>query len=220
MEKGTKQRILDTAIRCFNERGYGNVSLQDIAREMEMSRGNLAYHFPSKDTLLETIFSQLTEKLEQERSKSRNLPSFTNLRQEIERYRLYQEEYAFIFTDSQVMSIPQIRTTLREMSNATIADNRAAIAFAIQVGNMKAEPFPGVYHQLAFVTWMLMFFWLPQRLLRGEISGEDAERTVWSMIIPHFTKKGIGVFKKYFSGDFIDHLGPPFEFSSDDVMLF
>lgn len=220
MEKGTKPRIIATAIRCFNQRGYANVSLQDLARELQISRGNLAYHFATKDILLSTIFGQLTAKLEQERRRSRNLPSFTNLRQELERYRAYQEQYAFIFTDSQVMSIPQIRTTLREMSNATIADNRGAIAFAIQVGNMRPEPFPGVYHQLAFVTWMLMFFWLPQRMLRGEVSGEDAEKTVWSMIVPHFTEKGINVFKKYYGAAFIEELGPPFEFSPEDVMLF
>lgn len=220
MEKGTKQRIIDEAIRCFNQRGYGNTSLQDIARELSISRGNLAYHFPQKDGLLQTIFKQLTAKLEFERNRSRNLPSFTNLRHEVQLYRQYQEQYAFIFTDSQVMSIPEIRTALRDMSNATIADNNAAIAFAIQVGNMKPEPFPGVYHQLAFTSWMLMFFWLPQRILRDEISGEDAEKTVWSLIVPHFTKKGIAVFQKYYGDDFLQNLGPPFAFDADDVVVF
>ncbi|MEM7038434.1 MAG: TetR/AcrR family transcriptional regulator [Bacteroidota bacterium] len=220
MEKGTKKRILDVAIRCFNERGYSNVSLQDLARELSISRGNLAYHFPAKEGLLNTIFTQLKDKLEHERSISRNLPSFTNLRQEIERYRAYQEEYAFIFTDSRVMAIPEIRAALREMSSATIADNKAAIGFAIQVGNMRPEPFPGVYHQLAFTTWMLIFFWLPQKLLRGEVTAETAEKAVWSMIIPHFTDKGIAVFKKYFGENFLEDLGPAFHINPDDVMLF
>lgn len=225
MEKGTKQRIIDEAIRCFNQKGYGNTSLQDIARELSISRGNLAYHFPQKDDLLQTIFRQLTAKLELERSRSRNLPSFTNLRHEVQLYRQYQEQYAFIFTDSQVMAIPGIRTALREMSKATIADNNAAIAFAIQVGNMKPEPFPGVYHQLAFTSWMLMFFWLPQRMLRDEsdserISVEDAEKTVWSLIVPHFTEKGIAVFKKYYGEEFLHNLGPPFAYDADDVVVF
>lgn len=225
MQKGTKQRIIDESIRCFNQHGYANVSLQDLARALNISRGNLAYHFPQKELLLQTIFQQLTAKLEQERSRSRNLPSFTNLRQEVQLYRQYQEQYAFIFTDSQVMAIPEIRQALRDMSNATIMDNRAAIAFAIQVGNMRPEPFPGVYHHLAFTSWMLMFFWLPQRLLRGEsdsdrISEDDAEKAVWSLIVPHFTEKGIKVFRKYYGDDFLENLGPPFAFNPDDVLVF
>jgi AcrR family transcriptional regulator len=220
MEKNIKQRIIDEAVDCFNARGYGNVSLQDIAKSLKISRGNLAYHFASKDLLLETIFQQMWAKIEAERKNSRNLPSFQNLRQEIDLYGHYQKKYAFIFTDSQVMIIPAIKKALREMAHATIEDNKAAIAFAIKVGNMKPEQYPGVYHQVALTTWMLMFFWLPQQILRGTTSGEDAEKTVWSMILPHFTAKGIAVFKKYYGEDFLQTLGPAFEYSGDELLVF
>jgi AcrR family transcriptional regulator len=220
MEKSIKQRIMDEAVAIFNAQGYGNSSLQDVARQLEISRGNLAYHFATKDALLEAIFQQMWAKIEAERKNSRNLPSFQNLRKDIDLYGHYQREYAFIFTDSQVMRIPAIKQALREMANATIQDNKAAIAFAIKVGNMKAEPFPGVYHQVAFTTWMLMFFWLPQQIIRGKKAEEDAEKAVWSMILPHFSAKGIAVFKKYYGEEFLQSLGSPFEFSSDELLVF
>jgi AcrR family transcriptional regulator len=220
MEKNIKQRIIDEAVELFNARGYGNVSLQDVAKQLGISRGNLAYHFANKDVLLEMIFSQMWARVEAERKNSRSLPSFQNLRQEIDLYGHYQRKYAFIFTDSQVMMIPAIKKALREMARTTIEDNKAAIAFAIKVGNMKPEPYPGVYHHVALTTWMLMFFWLPQQILRGTKSGEDAEKTVWSMILPHFTAKGIAVFKKYYGEDFLQSLGSPFEFPADELLVF
>lgn len=220
MDRNIKQRIIEEAVETFNAQGYGHTSLQDIARRLGMSRGNLAYHFASKDTLLEAIFQQMWAKVEVERKNSRSLPSFQNLRQDIDLYGHYQRQYAFIFTDSQVMAIPTIREALREMARTTIEDNKAAIAFAIKVGNMKPEPYPGMYHQVALTTWMLMFFWLPQQVLRGNGSGEDAEKTVWSMILPHFTAKGIAVFKKYYGAEFLQSLGPPFEFSPDELLMF
>ena len=220
MEKSVKQKIMDEAVECFNAQGFHNTSLQDIARRLKMSRGNIAYHFVSKDALLEAIFLQMWGKIEAERQNSRSFPSFQNLRKEVALYGKYQRQYAFIFTDSQVMVIPQIKKALGEMAQSTIEDNKAAIAFAIQVGNMRAEPFPGVYQHLAFSTWMLMFFWLPQQMLRGEMPFEDAEKAVWAMIIPHFTAKGIGVFKKHFGEDFLQGLGPAFAFKADEMVLF
>jgi AcrR family transcriptional regulator len=219
-EKNTQQRIIDEAVGLFNTRGYAHTSLQDIAKSLNISRGNLAYHFANKDLLLETIFQQMWAKVEAERKNSRSLPSFQNLRQEIDLYGHYQRTYAFIFTDSQVMMIPAIQKALAEMAHATIEDNKAAIAFAIKVGNMKPEPYPGIYHHVALTTWMLMFFWLPQQVLRGTTSAGDAERTVWSMILPHFTAKGIAVFKKYYGEEFLQSIGPPFEFPADEVLVF
>jgi len=51
----TKQKILSTAVQCFNEKGYGAITLNDIAKSLGVSRGHIAYHFKSKDILLECI---------------------------------------------------------------------------------------------------------------------------------------------------------------------
>ena len=45
--------ILDTAERLFNERGYNAVSLRDIAEALQISKGNLTYHFQKKEDLIE-----------------------------------------------------------------------------------------------------------------------------------------------------------------------
>jgi len=42
----TKQKIVNTTIRLFNESGFANVSLPHIAKAMGISLGNLTYHFP------------------------------------------------------------------------------------------------------------------------------------------------------------------------------
>lgn len=47
----TPDRILETARRLFNSRGYAATSLAEIAAEAGISQGNLSYHFPSKKDL-------------------------------------------------------------------------------------------------------------------------------------------------------------------------
>jgi len=51
----TKDKICDTAIRLFNEKGYENVSLREIAEAAGTTIGNLTYHFAQKELLLENI---------------------------------------------------------------------------------------------------------------------------------------------------------------------
>lgn len=53
--KASKQKLCDAALALFNEKGYDNVSLREIAEAAETTIGNLTYHFPQKELLLLSI---------------------------------------------------------------------------------------------------------------------------------------------------------------------
>lgn len=57
----TRARILETARKLFNEHGLHRIGVRDIARATEMSPGNLAYHFSTKDALVSALMMQLHE---------------------------------------------------------------------------------------------------------------------------------------------------------------
>lgn len=216
----TKDKIIQEATTYFNRIGFGAGSLYELAKEMGMSRGNLAYHFKDKDLLLEAIAQQMWDKMQIERSKSRQLPSFENLHNEIQLYYRFQKQYAFIFLDTQVLKHPAIKQQFRQMTEQTIAANKAAIAFAIKLGNMQPEAVPGTYHNISFIVWMLTFFWLSQQIIRGERTGEDGEKMVWSILLPHFTEKGLASFIGYFGQEYYDNLGEGFDMDLDALIAF
>lgn len=216
----TKEKIILEATKAFNKNSFGAVSLHEIANQLGISRGNLTYHFKDKDLLLEAISDQMWQKIEAERAKSRKLPSFENLHNEVQLYMKFQKEYAFIFLDNHVLNHSKIKKQFRDMMNTTIRDNKAAIAFAIQLGNMKPEPIPGLYNNLAFNTWMISFFWKSQQMIRGEKNQKDGEKLLWSLIIPHLTEKGIKSFKNFFGADYLKKLGEPFEIDINSMIAF
>lgn len=55
----TKQKILQTALELFNERGSGNVSTRHIAEDLGISPGNLYYHYANKEEIIRALFDGL-----------------------------------------------------------------------------------------------------------------------------------------------------------------
>ena len=54
----TKERILAASLALFNERGYGNVTMRMIADSLSISVGNLTYHFPKKQDIVNALMDE------------------------------------------------------------------------------------------------------------------------------------------------------------------
>jgi AcrR family transcriptional regulator len=54
----TRDLILDVALILFNERGEPLVTSVDLAHEMNISPGNLYYHFKGKEEVIEELYAR------------------------------------------------------------------------------------------------------------------------------------------------------------------
>ncbi|RLA48545.1 MAG: TetR family transcriptional regulator [Gammaproteobacteria bacterium] len=54
----TKDRILHISLALFNDEGEADTTTIDIANEMDISPGNLYYHFKGKDQIITELFKQ------------------------------------------------------------------------------------------------------------------------------------------------------------------
>ncbi len=59
----TKDKILVTALELFNTQGMAKVTLRTIASKMEISQGNLNYHFKKREDIVEALYFQIVESI-------------------------------------------------------------------------------------------------------------------------------------------------------------
>ncbi|MFM6927419.1 MAG: TetR/AcrR family transcriptional regulator [Bdellovibrio sp.] len=57
----TKERILITSIDLFNRSGVGSVTTNHIAKAMEISPGNLYFHYDNKEEILVELFKRMAK---------------------------------------------------------------------------------------------------------------------------------------------------------------
>jgi len=60
----TKELILETALKLFNDRGIAAVTTNHIAHELGISPGSLYYHFGNKEEILRALFIKMINALD------------------------------------------------------------------------------------------------------------------------------------------------------------
>ena len=80
----TKQKILDSAVKLFNQDGLVNVRLQHIADEAFVSVGNMTYHYRTKELIVQAIWEQLVKKQRDLLAEFRIVPLFEDIERQIQ----------------------------------------------------------------------------------------------------------------------------------------
>lgn len=62
-ENGARERIVETGSRVFFSRGFAKVSMDNLARELRMSKKTIYRHFPTKEDLVREVYRAKTTRI-------------------------------------------------------------------------------------------------------------------------------------------------------------
>lgn len=190
----TKQKILETAVRLYNQKGVSNVTLRDIAGELEISTGNLAYHYKNQDYIITDAFEQMVAERDAILAGVQQIPSFENINRQLLPILELARRYQFIYLDTVhlLRSYPRLAKRHRRYIHDSIRYIKVVIDYSVGSGNMRPEAEPGQYERLARAAWMVINYWLQHLTITGQpsLQVDEVRRHIWDLVYPHFTEQG------------------------------
>ena len=177
MARRTRERILELSLALFNERGEPNVTTNHIADELEISPGNLYYHFRNKDDIIEQLFARYEERMDQAllRPEGR-LPNLEDIWLQLHMvyeciwdYRFLYRDLVDILSRSRKVRLHFSRILRRATDNAT-----DVLRGLVSAGVMRASA--DEVQALATNILVIATFWLNFSSVRGEKDEQQAIR--------------------------------------------
>jgi AcrR family transcriptional regulator len=189
----TKEKILSTSSRLFFEKGIANVRLQHIADSVNISVGNLAYHYPNKQAIVRSVYSaafnELNEKTEQLFAEH-GLKSFD---ESIKTFFRFQANYNFCFNNAWEISrnYPELHQQWKIISNRLQWQIQKKLLSFSDENLFIKEPFKSAYKILAEHILLHLLCWMSQQSIKNKpASYLSFRRATWALLYPYFTDNG------------------------------
>jgi AcrR family transcriptional regulator len=191
----TAERILEVTLELFNRFGEPNVSTTLISAELNISPGNLYYHYPAKDELINSLFTRYEEALTQllhAADDVRNVEDawlfFHMLFELIWQYRFLYRDLNDLLSKNRKLET-QFQLVLKNKSHAVQAVlNGLSRGNALHIASREAEP-------VATAMVVVLTYWLsyeyvrdPRNALEPESAGSALLRGafhVLSLLMPY-----------------------------------
>lgn len=123
-----RQAILDAACLLFIDKGFGGTNINDIADAVGVTRTALYYYFPSKESILEALTVEVTEKaseLAQSVSRRDGLPADEALRQLVLQHAglILSHPLQFRVVERSESSLPEPQRSAAQDARRAVLDN-------------------------------------------------------------------------------------------------
>lgn len=134
MTETTRDALLRRARELFNEHGLEAVGPRDLARDLDLSPGNVSYHFPRKQDLVLALMDELASRNE---ATVGDLAEAVDLADLLRRYRAtFEAQYEYRGITRAIVPLVESDPAIAERHRAGAAARRAGLhrAFAAMVG--------------------------------------------------------------------------------------
>lgn len=194
----TKDEILKSALRLFNEMGVSQVSLRTIAADMGISLGNLTYHFKKREEIIEALYLELVARLDAAVNKKLDVKSQFELLFQIPSVTISNfYEYRFLMLD--FVYITRNHAMIRDHYQKLIVEREeqfgklvnSLISAKLLREEVVADEYKFLFKNLRIVS----DFWLSATSIdkKGELRKTDLQegsRLLEFMIFPFLTIEG------------------------------
>lgn len=191
----TKEKILETALKLYNQQGVNAITSRHIAAEMGISAGNLHYHFRHTDEIIKTLYNNLSASFDQ------LLPAghadktmFQQFRESFVLSFELQYKYRFIFLHFVEIGlrIPAIRKDYHRLIIRREHQFIHIFKLLVKEGVFRSDIPDEIWKALVTQLFIIADFWLSNNEITGQLKGKKAIRVytekLYAMFYPYMSK--------------------------------
>jgi len=196
-----KERIQKSAIKLFNEDGISSVTMRQIAIALEISPGNLTYHYKTKSELLSVIYAQIHVE-SNDFILTEGYITLHDFQQILERFYGLVQKYQFFFNDIAFISktFPEVAKMYEQSNLLRFKQARKLIDYYIASDRIIPENEYLNYDLIVYNLWMINTFWSTQERIINlndrKFPAHDPVKLGWQILFPYLTKRGIEEYKQ------------------------
>ncbi|NIJ46057.1 AcrR family transcriptional regulator [Wenyingzhuangia heitensis] len=194
----TKQKILKTSLDLFNQQGLYKVTLRRIAKEINISQGNLNYHYKKREDIIETLYFSLVADIDKTmlniNQNQINVKTLHQLSSAV--LHLFYEYRFFLLDFTQIMrEQPVVKTHYNQL--VKIRKQQTLDLFNTLVANklMRNEQFKNEFDDLYTRIQILSDFWMSSITIENTLIDKKTTdkyvKIITESIYPYLTKKGL-----------------------------
>ncbi|GGD15404.1 TetR/AcrR family transcriptional regulator [Hyunsoonleella pacifica] len=198
----TKDKILVTALELFNTQGMAKVTLRTIASKMGISQGNLNYHFKKREDIVEALYFQIVESINQVIASSmqfeNHLESVFSVSKAIMftfyKYQFFLLDFVLIMREHKKIKTHYVKLIQqRELEFLNMID------VLIDKNLIRKPLFSNEYNNLFKRFQILSDFWMSSVVVeKGKITKASVHQyseIIYQSIFPYLTLKGQKLYK-------------------------
>lgn len=203
--KEIKKNILHTSRTLFNQLGAANVSMRQIAKELNISHSNLIYHYPSKQVIIQALHSELLSRAIALNAQVKLSSNFIkDLFESSEKgfailydYRFLMLELNHILKEDNVL-----KANFKQVEAIRTSMYQDAIESAIQSGYLRKSEYSEEYIELVEYIRIFSDFWISSSNIYDAESPKVIISKYAYMLVkifyPYMTSKGKEAFRKLY----------------------
>jgi AcrR family transcriptional regulator len=194
----TKILIKEKSRQLFNEHGIMNVTLREVAAQLNKSYGNITYHYATKEVLLCELFDDMNEELSalQVPPKSKNLLSYFLILPEFSFDITLKYMFLTIDYNEIKRNFPDFFSRVSKLNDARKQKWFSLLKNLLDDGYLKSDLVQEDLNYIMFLsgsvrTMYFQFTEIPQ------YNKTQFTKTVNLLLKPYLSDKGLNVYREY-----------------------
>ncbi|RBL91197.1 TetR/AcrR family transcriptional regulator [Chitinophaga flava] len=194
----TKEKIRNAALKLFNEQGIDAITIRHIAKELDISHGNLQYHYKNTNDIILVLFNEVNDGFThligiKEKPATITFSDFRSWTEQLFEL-IWQYRFIFLHFVEVTRRVPAVKTVYSSWDKSREEQFLLLFDALIKEGVFRDDIPDHIWKNLITQIYIMGDFWLSHNEIKLNLKGKKAVhhycQVFCDQFYPYLTAKG------------------------------